>query len=132
MTIGRTTLIIAHRLSTIRYADKIIVMQKGEVIEYGDHDSLMQNQDIYFELVKQQSLRQAQEEEELEFEQEEITKSLLADQIDSNSLDVRRDRGSTIVSLSPSVLVALYGKRNSRVDEDLEEKNSETNEKTKV
>ncbi|CAF3362443.1 unnamed protein product, partial [Rotaria sp. Silwood2] len=50
---GRTTLIIAHRLSTVRNADKIIVMQQGEIVEEGDHDSLMKAQGIYFDLIKQ-------------------------------------------------------------------------------
>ena len=57
----RTTLVIAHRLSTVRHADRIIVMQKGDVIEEGNHDSLMQRRGVYFNLVEQQSLRRTEE-----------------------------------------------------------------------
>lgn len=39
---GKTTFIIAHRLSTVRKADKIIVLDKGQVVEIGEHDELMQ------------------------------------------------------------------------------------------
>jgi ABC-type multidrug transport system fused ATPase/permease subunit len=46
MSIGRTTIIIAHRLSTIRYANKIIVLHQGKVVEEGDHDSLIQAEGI--------------------------------------------------------------------------------------
>ena len=56
----RTTLIIAHRLSTVRHADRIIVMQKGDIIEEGNHDSLMQLRGVYFNLVEQQSLRRTE------------------------------------------------------------------------
>lgn len=42
---GRTTFIIAHRLSTIKNADKIIVLENGEIAEMGKHDDLMQNPD---------------------------------------------------------------------------------------
>jgi ABC-type multidrug transport system fused ATPase/permease subunit len=38
-----TTIVIAHRLSTIKDSDNIIVMQKGKIIEQGDHNSLLEN-----------------------------------------------------------------------------------------
>ena len=44
----RTTLIIAHRLSTIRNADRIIVLSKGEVVEEGTHESLLEKKGEYF------------------------------------------------------------------------------------
>lgn len=40
---GRTTFIIAHRLSTIQNADKIVVLEKGKIVEIGDHEQLMEN-----------------------------------------------------------------------------------------
>jgi ATP-binding cassette subfamily B protein len=47
---GRTGLVIAHRLATIRGADRIIVLQNGEVIESGNHDQLMEKQGLYSKL----------------------------------------------------------------------------------
>ena len=49
---GRTGLIIAHRLATVRNADRIIVLQQGQLIEQGDHDSLMQRGGLYARLCK--------------------------------------------------------------------------------
>lgn len=47
---NRTSLVIAHRLSTIKEADRIIVLRKGEIIEEGDHDTLMDKAGHYAEL----------------------------------------------------------------------------------
>jgi ATP-binding cassette subfamily B protein len=44
---GRTTLLITHRLSQIRWADKVLVMRKGEVVDFGTHDELMQRCALY-------------------------------------------------------------------------------------
>ena len=60
-----TTIVIAHRLSTIRYSDKIIVMKEGQVVEEGDHKSLLKEykNGIYSKLVStQQKLDDEQEE----------------------------------------------------------------------
>ena len=51
---NRTMLIIAHRLSTIRKCDKIIVVDKGVIVETGTHEELMQKQGSYYSLYKQQ------------------------------------------------------------------------------
>jgi len=47
---GRTSLIIAHRLSTVRNADRIIVLEKGEIVEEGDHDTLLKREGVYANL----------------------------------------------------------------------------------
>lgn len=51
---GRTTLVIAHRLSTIRNADKIVVLEKGEVTGQGRHEELYETHAFYRKLVQQQ------------------------------------------------------------------------------
>jgi len=47
---GRTTLVIAHRLSTIRNADRIIALVNGEIVEEGDHETLLKKKGEYFRL----------------------------------------------------------------------------------
>lgn len=49
---GRTTLVIAHRLSTIENADRIVVLQKGEIVEIGTHKELLARNGIYSQLHK--------------------------------------------------------------------------------
>jgi ATP-binding cassette subfamily B protein len=51
---GRTSIVIAHRLSTIQKADKIIVMNKGEIVETGTHDSLLELGGFYAQLHQMQ------------------------------------------------------------------------------
>jgi len=57
---NRTTLVITQRISTIRNADKIIVMDNGEIIEEGDHETLMAKKSAYYRLY--QTLYEAQKE----------------------------------------------------------------------
>lgn len=54
---NRTSLVIAHRLSTIRHADEIIVLQKGEIVERGNHDQLLAHNGIYRKLVDMQEVK---------------------------------------------------------------------------
>jgi len=51
---GRTSIIIAHRLSTVREVDTIMVLDKGRVVEQGNHDELMHLQGAYYELFQKQ------------------------------------------------------------------------------
>ena len=50
----RTVVVIAHRLSTIRNADQIVVLDKGFIVEAGNHQTLMEKKGHYFELVSSQ------------------------------------------------------------------------------
>jgi len=51
---GRTVVVVAHRLSTVKNADQIIVLERGEIIEIGNHDELVYKRDKYYSLVKNQ------------------------------------------------------------------------------
>ncbi len=55
MMANRTSLVIAHRLSTIQKADHIVVMEKGDIIEQGSHQELMENNGTYRKLVELQN-----------------------------------------------------------------------------
>lgn len=59
---GRTSIVIAHRLSTIRKANKILVLERGEIIESGTHKELLAKKGFYFNLHKMQFESQLQRE----------------------------------------------------------------------
>ena len=51
---GRTSFVIAHRLSTIQEADKILVLKDGQIIEQGNHESLLVDKGFYYDLYNSQ------------------------------------------------------------------------------
>jgi len=53
----RTSVVIAHRLSTVRFADEIIVLDKGQIVERGKHETLMQQDGIYKKLIEMQEVK---------------------------------------------------------------------------
>ena len=55
LTKGKTSIIISHRFSTVRMADRILVLQNGQVLELGTHEELMANPKLYSELFKLQA-----------------------------------------------------------------------------
>jgi ATP-binding cassette subfamily B protein len=52
---GRTTIAIAHRLSTLHRADRLVVLDRGKVVEEGSHDVLMAAEGAYFKLYQAQA-----------------------------------------------------------------------------
>jgi ATP-binding cassette subfamily B protein len=52
---GRTTIAIAHRLSTLHRADRLVVLDRGQVVEEGNHDELMAREGAYFRLYEAQA-----------------------------------------------------------------------------
>uniref|UniRef100_A0A7E4ZZE1 ABC transmembrane type-1 domain-containing protein n=1 Tax=Panagrellus redivivus TaxID=6233 RepID=A0A7E4ZZE1_PANRE len=65
---GRSTIVIAHRLSTIRHADKIVLFEKGNIAEMGNHDELVALGGRYADLVKAQQFRPEDDEEDIPLE----------------------------------------------------------------
>lgn len=58
---GRTSFVIAHRLSTIQEADKILVLKDGQIIEQGNHESLLADKGFYYDLYQSQFSKKAEE-----------------------------------------------------------------------
>ena len=63
---GRTTFMIAHRLSTLRKANRILVVDKGRIIENGSHEELMAKKGKYYKLIQIQSLNSRSDEIKLD------------------------------------------------------------------
>jgi ABC-type multidrug transport system fused ATPase/permease subunit len=78
---GRMTLIIAHRLSTIRECSCIYVMDHGEVVEFGNHQTLMDRQGFYF------NLSQAQQRDHIGEIESDLLKNANDDQGESYDLN---------------------------------------------
>jgi ABC-type multidrug transport system fused ATPase/permease subunit len=57
--VGRTVVVIAHRLSTVRHADRIVVLDGGQIVETGTHDELVQHNAVYARLLTAQFERPA-------------------------------------------------------------------------
>ena len=58
-----TMIIVAHRLSTIQHADNIIVMQKGRIIEQGNHQALLKEKGHYYQLYRLQYDKKVEEDQ---------------------------------------------------------------------
>ena len=56
LMVGKTSIVIAHRLSTVQHADRILVMDQGQVVGSGDHASLMKSDTLYREYAELQLL----------------------------------------------------------------------------
>ena len=66
LTTGRTSIVIAHRLSTVQKADRIAVLEKGELVEIGSHQELLQIQHGYYKrLFEMQFFNQKEEDEKI-------------------------------------------------------------------
>jgi ATP-binding cassette subfamily B protein len=65
LLLGRTSFVIAHRLSTVRHADQILVLERGQIVERGDHEQLLELDGIYAKLC-QSGLFFTEEEAEIE------------------------------------------------------------------
>jgi ABC-type multidrug transport system fused ATPase/permease subunit len=74
LMVGRTTFMIAHRLSTVRRADKILVMNKGELVGSGTHEQLMQECALYKQLHDLQ-MGQRRPTRQIVTENEEVTEA---------------------------------------------------------
>jgi ATP-binding cassette, subfamily B, bacterial len=61
ITAERTTLVIAHRLSTVRHADRIVVLEQGQIVEQGRHDDLLRRGGAYARLWRVQAGLRADE-----------------------------------------------------------------------
>ncbi|KAI2636040.1 P-loop containing nucleoside triphosphate hydrolase protein [Xylaria nigripes] len=114
---GRTTITIAHRLSTIKNADTIVVLKKGQVVEKGSHDSLLQDENgVYYGLVhaQQLSLGEPTEASDSEGLEEEDFGAILSHEksvAQSNTADTPKPKGWKFQGLFGSFGKLLWEQR---------------------
>lgn len=100
-------MIIAHRLSTIRYADRIIVLHKGQVVEQGTHHSLMRARGAYYTLVERQNAHQD------EGKSSSIDEDHQSADNERKNSNVRMRHSSILNSMTTSFWATLSGRRSS-------------------
>jgi ABC-type multidrug transport system fused ATPase/permease subunit len=116
---GRSTLVIAHRLTTVKDADLIIVMDKGVIIESGNHEELMAKKNIYYNLVKNQEMNVKENEgsdEEGEVDPDAITmKPIEIEENDaaSDSELLNKRETTTLSRIISNISNASFSRRNT-------------------
>lgn len=113
---GRTTIVIAHRLSTIKTAHNIVVMTKGEIVEQGTHDELLEKKAAYYNLVEAQRIAaETADEERNEMEGEKLERiatekgELLAHDPDGEKVTYKLEKTNSTKSKSSVALEARKG-----------------------
>ena len=137
---AQTTIIIAHRLSTIRNADKIIVINQGQIVEIGTHDELIARNGQYADLVRLQ-MTAMQEIPEEDVDGEEIVRLEKEEEIETTghgrtrtaSADRRRSRtGSLEEELEKGIVVAAKESKKEEVEELSNEKKSQLTQQVRA
>jgi ABC-type multidrug transport system ATPase subunit len=121
---GRTTIVIAHRLSTIKNADIIVGIEKGQVVEYGSHNELMQRKGLYYELVTAQTEKEQAKQTEVDSDkendmEEELARLAAADKpkIKTRRLSIMQRRSSIISVKSVTSEISDPGNELGIIDE---------------
>lgn len=130
ITKGRTTIVIAHRLSTIQNADRILVLEKGKIVEEGTHQTLIDLNGAYYKMIKSQMINyKSNEKGEIEEKKEYIEeeKKGVDNNGDEKSLLIIREKDS-----ERNLVDITLSNQNSRILECSPMKKNETLKKIKV